>query len=611
MTAHIVYRSESAPAATPATVYKGDKLTAAEIDGNMLSIVTEVATARSESAALSTHAARVDNPHSVIKSQVGLGNVDNTSDANKPVSTAQQTALNLKANIASPTFTGTVSGVTAAMVGLGNVDNTSDATKNAATATLTNKTLTSPVLSNPSYSGTTANGGTVTTIDINGGTIDGTVIGGSSAAAGSFTTLSASDNITVAKATGYARVVITASTGTNEAYFTAINSGGGYHFGAENSAGSWFGATPYAMAFNAPLGKNIESLINGTKITTVSSTGLSVNGTLSASGNVTLGDASTDTVTIPGSLSVGSLNGGPLAGFRNRIINGGFDVWQRGTSIVSSTGIYTADRWRSYSLTAHPTLSQDTSTLDYPCLLITGIASNAGVNIGQGIESANVASLTGTPVTVTYEIYSSAARTVGISTYTFNSKDSGISGMTVGATNAAILTTAVNTWQTVSYTYTPPANAKNGVYIDMLIGNVTAGQTVRIRNVRYEPGSVATPFESRPIGTELSLCQRYLPAFTYSASETVGTGVFFSSTSANLAIQLPVTARVKPTGAVVSNTAFTCVTGGAAPTTTAVAYTAASTNTVELGLTVSGTQGQALLARANGAQTVLFTGCEL
>jgi hypothetical protein len=39
---------------------------------------------------------------------VGLGNVDNTSDANKPVSTAQQTALDLKANLASPTFTGTV-----------------------------------------------------------------------------------------------------------------------------------------------------------------------------------------------------------------------------------------------------------------------------------------------------------------------------------------------------------------------------------------------------------------------------------------------------------------------------------------------------------------------
>lgn len=44
----------------------------------------------------------------LTSSAVGLGNVDNTSDASKPVSTATQTALNLKSNIASPTFTGTV-----------------------------------------------------------------------------------------------------------------------------------------------------------------------------------------------------------------------------------------------------------------------------------------------------------------------------------------------------------------------------------------------------------------------------------------------------------------------------------------------------------------------
>ena len=44
----------------------------------------------------------------LTKSSVGLANVDNTSDANKPVSTATQTALDLKANKATPTFTGTV-----------------------------------------------------------------------------------------------------------------------------------------------------------------------------------------------------------------------------------------------------------------------------------------------------------------------------------------------------------------------------------------------------------------------------------------------------------------------------------------------------------------------
>jgi hypothetical protein len=57
------------------------------------------------------------------------------SDANKPVSANAQTALDLKANLATSTFTGTVSGIDKAMVGLGNVDNTSDANKLNATQT--------------------------------------------------------------------------------------------------------------------------------------------------------------------------------------------------------------------------------------------------------------------------------------------------------------------------------------------------------------------------------------------------------------------------------------------------------------------------------------------
>ena len=50
----------------------------------------------------------ITTPSGLVKGDVGLGNVDNTSDANKPVSTAGQTALDLKAPLASPTFTGTV-----------------------------------------------------------------------------------------------------------------------------------------------------------------------------------------------------------------------------------------------------------------------------------------------------------------------------------------------------------------------------------------------------------------------------------------------------------------------------------------------------------------------
>ncbi|MFV5696366.1 beta strand repeat-containing protein, partial [Flavobacterium sp. LB3P122] len=89
----------------------------------------------------------------IDKTMVGLGNVDNTSDTSKPVSALQQTALNLKANLASPTFTGTVSGIDKTMVGLGNVDNTSDTSKPVSTTQQTALNLKAN-LASPSFTGT-------------------------------------------------------------------------------------------------------------------------------------------------------------------------------------------------------------------------------------------------------------------------------------------------------------------------------------------------------------------------------------------------------------------------------------------------------------------------
>lgn len=108
-------------------------------------------------------AAALKTSLALVKGDVGLGSVDNTADASKPVSTAQAAAdtavqafaiqranhtgtqaqstvtnlvsdLAAKAPTASPTFTGTVSGVTKAHVGLGNVDNTADSAKPVSTA---------------------------------------------------------------------------------------------------------------------------------------------------------------------------------------------------------------------------------------------------------------------------------------------------------------------------------------------------------------------------------------------------------------------------------------------------------------------------------------------
>ena len=90
-------------------------------------------------ATVTSHINNKNNPHAVTKAQVGLGNVDNTSDLAKPISNATQSALDLKANDSDlESHTSNKSNphaVTKAQVGLGNVDNTSDANKPVSTAT--------------------------------------------------------------------------------------------------------------------------------------------------------------------------------------------------------------------------------------------------------------------------------------------------------------------------------------------------------------------------------------------------------------------------------------------------------------------------------------------
>ena len=91
--------------------------------------------------ALDNHANRTDNPHKVTKDQVGLGNVDNTADINKPVSVAQQNALNTLSNSLNTAINNHVGNtnnphqVTKEQVGLGKVDNTSDLEKPISVAT--------------------------------------------------------------------------------------------------------------------------------------------------------------------------------------------------------------------------------------------------------------------------------------------------------------------------------------------------------------------------------------------------------------------------------------------------------------------------------------------
>lgn len=106
-----------------------------ETSTNPISNKTFVATVNDLGAYIREHVINTSNPHKVTAAQVGLGNVDNTSDTDKPVSTAQAAAIAVVSNslITHETDVSNPHGVTAAQVGLGSVNNTSDADKPVST----------------------------------------------------------------------------------------------------------------------------------------------------------------------------------------------------------------------------------------------------------------------------------------------------------------------------------------------------------------------------------------------------------------------------------------------------------------------------------------------
>jgi hypothetical protein len=131
--------------------------------------------------------------------------------------------------------------------------------------------------------------------------------------------------------------------------------------------------------------------------------------------------------------------------------------------------------------------------------------------------------------------------------------------------------------------------------------------------VQLEAGSTASEFQTAT-GTkqgELAACQRYLPAFTTSASGTIVGGYAYATDNAIYMLPLPVNARVAPTGITLTgtfeafglNTAYTATPAFNGGTVTT------GTVTVTSGLTITAGQGSRL--STNGAATILFTGCEL
>ena len=290
-------------------------------------------------------------------------------------------------------------------------------------------------------------------------------------------------------------------------------------------------------------------------------------------------------------------------GFRNKIINGDMTVNQRGYTSASpvsvSTGsqvYYSADRWYGsgetsqgvYSLGQSTTVpSSETFINSLVATCTTADASLAATDdyeFGQAVEGFNASSLgygtssakqsvlsfwVRSSLTGTYcvALRNSAGNRSYIAEYTINVADIWekktiyINGDTTGTwlknTSTGInITWALavgSTYQTAAGSWTAGNYLCSSNQVNWMSSSTT--RTFYITGVQLEQNSQPTPFEQRPYGTELALCQRYFVKFTFPASN-ITTGMVYPTNNAFAALTLPVTMRTAPTSITTTGTFY-------------------------------------------------------
>lgn len=274
--------------------------------------------------------------------------------------------------------------------------------------------------------------------------------------------------------------------------------------------------------------------------------------------------ANTDITSLSG---VVSINGGQLAGMRNRIINGSMQIAQR-ASLVYTTGIsgYSGpDRYVSANIGAGGQFTQAAGTMtvngqSLPAIVQTVNVVNTNITVGnywqgvtQQIEGFNCFDLKTKPIAVSFWFNASVA-----GNYTVALRDGGAIN-TFLATIVALANTPQKVTVLIPATLAtgvmPNSNAvglylsigaiNTGTFQSAVVGSWTVGNflvasgstnwgatlnaTISITELQVEGGTVATVFERRIHGTELAMCQRYFETGTYSWIMYQAAGSGFSS----------------------------------------------------------------------------------
>lgn len=260
-------------------------------------------------------------------------------------------------------------------------------------------------------------------------------------------------------------------------------------------------------------------------------------------------------------------------GFRNKLINGNFDIWQRGTSAASAVNnIYLADRWRTNGAGSTTVISRQAFTLGqttvpyepefFHRVVVTSVAGAANfTKLSQRIE--DVRTFAGRDVIIGFWAKADAAKNIaveilqsfgtggapsadisaiGVTTkslstafqfFTVTVSIPSISGKTLGTNNDDFL--ELNFWFEAGANFNARTNS---------LGQQSG--TFDIAQVQMEAGTSTTPFELLPPDKILSACQRYCVTLGREGSGTLVLGGYCTGAIAFATFYAPVSLRDVP-----------------------------------------------------------------
>jgi hypothetical protein len=231
-------------------------------------------------------------------------------------------------------------------------------------------------------------------------------------------------------------------------------------------------------------------------------------------------------------------------GGKNLLINGNFDVWQRGINFPNSISAYTTDRWAVYcdgsanlsvQQVAVATADQPIINSNWVVFVTKGGTPTAFQSMFQRIEQMRA--FVGKTFTFSFRAFGSGTLNIKF-LYSINGS---------AGPSTTVLTTGItlnNDWsvvRTAQVTF-PAVDCTPASIIQVDFDFRSAGTTTYISNCQLEAGAFATPFEHRFYGQELALCQRYYASETLQIIGSATASAFVGGVT-----NFPVTMRATPT----------------------------------------------------------------